>query len=81
MKNNIDTFSAGEVNEFIMSVDSCILLGIEENRNDSSPYYAGKERTSINRLLDYRDNYIYWIFDFDLPFTNNVSERGLRGIK
>ena len=81
MKNNIDTFSAGEVNDFIMSVDSCILLGIEENRNDSSPYYAGKERILINRLLDYRDNYIYWIFDFDLPFTNNVSERGLRGIK
>ena len=34
IKNNIDTFSAGEINEFIMGVDSFILLGIEENKND-----------------------------------------------
>lgn len=81
IKNNINTFNAGEINDFIMGVDNCILLGIEENKNDSSPYYAGKERTLINRLMEFRDNYIYWIFDFDLPFTNNVSERGLRGVK
>jgi transposase len=31
--------------------------------------------------MEYRDNYIYWILDFDIPFTNNLSERNLRGIK
>ena len=31
--------------------------------------------------MEFRDNYIYWIFDFDLPFTNNLSERSLRGAK
>ena len=31
--------------------------------------------------MEYRDNYIYWTLDFNLPFTNNLSERGLRGIK
>ena len=31
--------------------------------------------------MEYRDNYIYWIFDFSIPFTNNLSERNLRGIK
>ena len=81
IKNNIDTFTAGEINDFIMGIDNCILLGIEENKNDSKPYYAGKERTLINRLMEFRDNYIYWIFDFDLPFTNNLSERSLRGAK
>lgn len=81
IKNDINSFNAGEINDFIMGVDNCILLGIEENKNDSSPYYAEKERTLINRLMEFRDNYIYWIFDFDLPFTNNVSERGLRGVK
>ena len=31
--------------------------------------------------MEYRDNYIYWILDFEIPFTNNLSERNLRGIK
>ena len=31
--------------------------------------------------MEYRDNYIYWALDFNLPFTNNLSERSLRGIK
>ena len=31
--------------------------------------------------MEYRDNYIYWTLDFNLPFTNNLSERALRGIK
>ena len=31
--------------------------------------------------MQFRDNYIYWILDFSIPFTNNLSERNLRGIK
>ena len=82
IKNNIsDNFSSEEINEFIMKFDHYILLGIEENEKDSKPYYARKEKTLLNRLLNYRDNYIYWILDFDIPFTNNTSERALRGIK
>lgn len=37
---------------------------------------AAKEKTLIYRIIEYRDNYIYWILDFDMPFTNN-----LRGVK
>ena len=49
--------------------------------NDSNVYYADKEATLLIRLMEYRDNYIYWTLDFNLPFTNNLSERALRGIK
>ena len=44
-------------------------------------YYAQEEAALLVRLMEYRDNYIYWTLDFDLPFTNNLSERVLRGIK
>ena len=54
---------------------------MEENENDSKPYYSDKELTLIVRIMEYRDNYIYWILDFNIPFTNNLSERNLRGIK
>ena len=81
IKQEMDTFTEEEINEFILQVDHCLLKGLEENEKDSSPYYADKELTLIWRIMEYRDNYIYWILDFSIPFTNNLSERNLRGIK
>lgn len=81
ISKKIDTFTSEEVNEFILKLDRYLLNGIEEYEKDSKPYYAEKELTLIYRIMEYRDNYIYWILDFDIPFTNNLSERNLRGIK
>lgn len=81
LKNNIDSFTKEELNDFILKMDKYLLKGLEENEEDSTPYYAKKEKTLIYRIMEYRDNYIYWILDFDIPFTNNLSERNLRGIK
>lgn len=77
----IDTFTEEEINKFILQIDHCLLKGLEENEKDTKPYYADKEITLIWRIMEYRDNYIYWILDFSIPFTNNLSERNLRGIK
>jgi len=81
IKREVDTFTSEEINEFILKLDHYLIQGIEENEKDSTPYYADKELTLICRIMEYRDNYIYWILDFDIPFTNNLSERNLRGIK
>lgn len=81
LAQNIDTFTFEEINEFILKLDQALLKGIEENENDPKPYFASKENTLLYRIMEYRDNYIYWILDFDIPFTNNLSERNLRGIK
>lgn len=81
IEKKIDTFTNEEINEFILKLDHYLLQGLEENEKDSSPYYAKKELTLIYRIMEYRDNYIYWILDFGIPFTNNLSERKLRGIK
>ena len=81
ISNGIDTFSGDEINDFILKLDNYLLKGLEENEADTKPYYSEKELTLIYRIMEYRDNYIYWILDFDIPFTNNLSERNLRGIK
>lgn len=81
LSKKIDTFTSDEINDFILKLDQALLKGLEENEQDSKPYYAKKEKTLIYRIMEYRDNYIYWILDFDIPFTNNLSERNLRGIK
>ena len=51
-----------------------------------SEYYAADEDSDeelrlIMRLLEYKNNYFAWITCFDLPVTNNTSERALRGAK
>ena len=81
MDKGIDHFESDEINDFILNIDTNLLKGLEENEKDPNPYYAQKELTLIWRIMEYRDNYIYWIFDFNIPFTNNLSERNLRGIK
>lgn len=81
LSRNIDTFTSEDINDFILRLDHTLLQGLEENESDPTPYYAKKELTLIWRIMEYRDNYIYWILDFSIPFTNNLSERNLRGIK
>ena len=78
---NIDHFSEDEFDEFVSNINEYLLLGVDEYSNNSNVYYADKEATLLIRLMEYRDNYIYWTLDFNLPFTNNLSERALRGIK
>ena len=80
-QKGIDRFDNDEINDFILNIDTNLLKGLEENENDPNPYYAKNELTLIWRIMEYRDNYIYWIFDFNIPFTNNLSERNLRGVK
>ena len=81
ISKNIDHFTEEEFDTFISSINENLLLGVEEYSKDSEVFYADKESALLIRLMEYRDNYIYWVLDFDLPFTNNLSERALRGIK
>lgn len=74
-------FSLIETSRFFQKLNELWLLGEEENRKDKSLYYAQKERALLNRLKKYRIEYFSWVEDFELPFTNNVSERSLRGVK
>ena len=67
--------------EFFNEFEEIMLSSFEENKNDNNKYYTEEERTLIVRILDYKENYFAWVTDFELPTTNNLSERGLRGTK
>lgn len=81
IEQKIDHFTEEEFDNFVSKINEYLLLGVEEYSNDSEVYYAEEEAALLVRLMEYRDNYIYWTMDFNLPFTNNLSERALRGIK
>lgn len=74
-------FSDDYVKTFFEKFDQIMLMATEENQNDYNKYYGKDERTLILRILDYKDNYLAWVVNFNLPFSNNLSERSLRGAK
>ncbi len=68
-------------NKFFSEFNEIMLNAMEENKEHGDIYYADKEKTLILRILDYKDNYFAWVCDFELPTTNNLSERSLRSSK
>lgn len=88
IKDRKEAISRGEisfdkvyVDKFYQKVDEYLAEGWKENEADPDKYGTSFERTLLNRITKYRRNYFLWVEDFSLPTTNNLSERGLRGIK
>ena len=76
-----ESFNEAYVKEFHRKLDEYIENGRKENEADPGNYGASFEQTLLNRITKYRRNYFLWVEDFSLPTTNNLSERGLRGVK
>ena len=81
IKNGKEEFEQEELNNFEDKFEKVMLEAIKENDKEEQKYYIDKEKTLILRILDYKAEYLLWVYNFDVPFTNNLSERGLRGVK
>ena len=81
IERGVKAFEDAYVKAFYREFDRIMLDAIEENKADYNKYYGKDERILILRILDYKDNYLSWVVNFDLPFSNNLSERALRGVK
>ena len=88
IKDRNDAIARGEssfdqtyILRFHEKLDQCLANGWAENKADPDNYGSTWERTLLKRIAKYRKPYFLWIEDFSLPTTNNLSERGLRGVK
>lgn len=72
-------FSDDKVKEYRNEYDEILKLAKEENKKIKSSYYRlNKSKPLYNRLLKYKQNHLYFIEDFSIPFDDNLSERELR---
>lgn len=78
---NSYTYNEECSNNFFNKFNEIMLSAVDENRNRESVFYKDEEKTLIQRILNYKDNYFAWVADFTLPTTNNLSERSLRSSK
>lgn len=78
---NILQFDYEVSDKVISEYDKIINKGQEINKKDFNAYYGKDEKNLLKRLVDYKENYLLWVLRFDVPFSNNLSERSLRGSK
>ncbi len=64
-----------------LQYDTIVSSGYIENLKDENKYYSSEEETLLKRLGEYKENYLMWILNDEIPFTNNIAERGLRTSK
>ena len=74
-------FDAKYIDDFFGRFNQLIIQANQEHMQNESVYYYSEEAALILRMLEYKDNYFAWVCCFDLPVTNNLSERSLRGSK
>lgn len=81
IKKGKEEFTQEELNKFEDRFEKIMIEAHKQNEEEEQKYYVDKEKTLILRILDYKNEYFLWVHDFEVPFENNLSERGLRGAK
>ena len=77
----VDSFDESKIVEYIKEYDLILEKAKEENITIKSSFYKGKAKKLLNRLTKYKDNHLYFVKDFNVPFSNNTSEQDLRVLK
>ena len=75
-------FCEEKIEEYKKEYEEILAMAKEENKKIKSSYYREKKAMPLyNRLVKYKQNHLYFIEDFKVPFDNNLSERDLRIFK
>ena len=75
------SFEVQEIQWYEKTYDKILEKALIENQNIASSYYRDKAEKLRRRLIKYKDNHLYFLKDFSVPFDNNAMERDLRMIK
>lgn len=83
MKNGNNALKTESILKYEKEYSRIIKEGEEEFKNDSNPNkdYNGEDMKLLRRLKQYKDNHLIFMYDFRVPFNNNLAERDLRMIK
>ena len=70
-----------KIEEYSKRYDELIEEGHKENKKIKSKYIRQDEQKLLNRLKKYKENHLKFLYDFRVPFDNNLAERDLRNFK
>ena len=78
---NIKGISKNKLEEYSLRYDEILENGYKQNKKVKSQYNKSEEKKLLKRLKKYKENHLLFIYDFSIPFDNNLSERELRHVK
>ena len=82
LKNRkIKKMSKEQLEKYSKRYEEIIKEGYEENKKIKSKFLRQEEQRLLNRLKKYKENHLMFLYDFSVPFDNNLAERDLRHIK
>lgn len=73
-----EKFDDDFIKEFYLKFNTILQAGLDGLKINFKQEINAREKTLLERIKDYKTEYLLWLIRFDIPFTNNVSERGLR---
>jgi ribosomal protein S17E len=81
MEQNILELEKDKLSKYSKRYDEILENGYRQNKAFKSQYYKKEEKKLLNRLVKYKENHLLYLYDFSIPFDNNLSERDLRHVK
>ena len=76
-----DKFQEETIKDYEKRYHSLIADGREQNKKTAHKYAKEDENTLLNRMEKYSHNHLLFLYDFKVPFDDNLSERDLRKAK
>ena len=75
------SFTVEEIERYALRYGEILSTGRVENASTSPKWAKREEAALLTRLERYRDNHLLFMKNFEVAFTNNMSERDLRKCK
>ena len=79
--NKMNCFIQVEKESFLKKYDEILAKGFNEYKEFKHKYEFEKEENLLEFMRDYKGPITAWINDFNLPYSNNLSESLLRMLK
>ena len=74
----IQSFSPEQLERYSLRYDVLVERGFQENRKTRGKIAKQEEKSLLNRLRKYKENHLLFLYDFDVHYSNNMSEKDLR---
>ncbi len=81
IKNKINSFSEEELQQIWSAYDDIIQAGFVEYEELKHKYEYESEENLLEFLRDFKENILFWVKDYQIPYSNNLCETLLRFTK
>ena len=80
-EKGIEKIEQEKIERYTKRYDELIEEGYKENKKIKSKYNRQEEQKLLNRLKKYKENHLKFLYNFNVPFDNNLAERDIRNFK